>query len=158
MIGKPFTEASYPVITINEDGAMLYESAQLLHTCFRGFVDSFKDRKVVDSNGTLWTIKSVVEVECLTPFILRFFRASVVRVRFEMEDADVPPFRELLQEMLTIIKKAGWALITAGRVNEYTARDSRLISADLIQANSIPEIVTVLMKPLRKSRSGDAKP
>jgi hypothetical protein len=82
---------------------------------------------------------------------MRFFRTSIVRIRFEMEASPLSQFSELRQTILTIIKKSGWALITVGRVNEYTASDAKIISADLAQADSIPEIASILMKCIRSA-------
>lgn len=137
-------QAVYPIITLSKIGVHIYENEQCLHVCFREFVGSFKGRTIVDLNESQWKIKSAVEIECLTPFWIRLFRAPVVRMQLETEVLPAIPFDELRKQIVADLKKGGWAFNMAGLICEFTAADSRKIVGKISQANNVQEVVSIL--------------
>lgn len=148
MTESPFANAKFPIISFGKNGVVVYENLQLMHTCFRTFVKSFEGQKVIDSTGSMWTIKSVVETQCITPFLTRLFRSAVIRVNFKVEIMAASPFNDVLPCILTSVKKNGWSLVMVGYVNEFTARESKKVSKELAHAETVADLVSILLTPI----------
>ena len=148
MTESPFATAKFPIIGFGKNGVAVYENLQLLHTCFRTFIKSFEGQKVIDSTGSMWTIKYAVETHCLTPFLTRLFRSAVIRVNFDVEIMTASPIKDVIPSILVSLRGGGWSLVMVGHVSEFTASESKKVSEKLLQAGCIADVMSILINPL----------